>query len=69
MRFNRYNLNQQRVRTWFAIFPVSIDGEIRWLERVYVLQEWYAPRNRWGWYNQKFVEKGYKSRLMKLGDT
>jgi hypothetical protein len=57
MKFRYYRLNQQRTKTWFAIFPITIKGETRWLEKVTVLQEWYAPDKQWGWYNIKFIDK------------
>ena len=33
-------VDDRRVKTWFAFFPVDIDGERRWLEIVTVMQEW-----------------------------
>ena len=54
MKFGGHKLNEQRTRSWFAFLPVTINGETRWLERVYVVQEWYAPKGNWNWYNIKF---------------
>lgn len=42
MRFGRKEkLNTSTVKTWFAWFPVTIDGETRWLEKVSVTGYYY----------------------------
>lgn len=57
MRFGNHVLNEQRTVTKFAWFPITIDGETRWLERVTYIEEWYAPDHCWGWYKVKFVDE------------
>lgn len=37
---NQPKANSFRVRSWFAIFPVKIGQEIRWLETVSVRQRY-----------------------------
>lgn len=55
MRSGNHKLNEQRIIKKFAIFPIAINGEIRWLEYVEYMEEWYAPGGVWGWYKQKFL--------------
>ena len=57
MKFYNHSLNEQRVRKYFAIFPIRIENEIRWFETIEYVQEWYAPNHCWGWYNIKFIDK------------
>jgi hypothetical protein len=54
-----------RDKTFFAWFPVCIDGEMRWLETVTVKQVYtevysigcaYNKEYVWGWTNCNFVE-------------
>ena len=54
MRFRKYSLNQQRTRKKFAFFPITINGEIRWLEMVEYTEEWYKPDGYWCWVKIKF---------------
>lgn len=47
-----------RIKTWFALLPVSIYDETRWLERVSVRQvysESYSESYFSGWRNREFV--------------
>lgn len=55
MRFGNNKLNRIRIREHFAFFPITIEGETRWLEKVKYKQEWYAPDGAWGWYNVEFI--------------
>lgn len=56
------NFGELRMRRWFAMLPVKIGRETRWMEYVTVLQE-YGKKNDWTtcWHNRKFVEPGNKS--------
>lgn len=38
MRWRAPEIDDERVRSWFAFFPVFIGSERRWLERVVVRQ-------------------------------
>ena len=47
---------QQRVVTKFALFPVMTeDGEIRWLEKVSIMQTYLIDPSR-HWINNYFVD-------------
>lgn len=56
----------QRVKTFFAILPVMIDNELRWLRRVKVMQEYQTyffnfAGSSWEaeyeWVNIKFIDE------------
>lgn len=58
MKFKSWDkvVGQKRISTWFAILPVWIDYEVRWLEQVEVMWECRMvpdffppchPRPRW----------------------
>lgn len=59
MRYYSPKPDDVRIKTWFAILPVTIDNETRWLERVYVeqkyLYDWTTGCRRWC--NLTFLEK------------
>lgn len=60
MRFYKPKLETKRIHKWFALFPVTIDNETRWLERVEVEQIYIKTTTPSGepgrnWYNLKFV--------------
>jgi hypothetical protein len=59
MRFQRPKPGQIRVAKWFAIFPITLHYECRWLEWVYVQQKyverWICGNARW--YDLQFVTK------------
>jgi hypothetical protein len=66
MRFVDTELGTERVKTWFALFPVSIGRETRWLEKVTVKQEYKKitsfdidgdPQSDEDWYNVKFIDE------------
>jgi hypothetical protein len=45
------------VRSWFAIFPVTIGTERRWLEKVNVEgYYWVGASGATWWVNERFVE-------------
>ena len=48
MKFYKPDHGQRMKRTWFALFPVTVNGETRWLEKVTV--EYYYDgviKNEW----------------------
>ena len=53
----RYRKRLKRVVKRFAIFPIKICGEYRWLETVYIVQRYneYSPLQKW--YNREFTTK------------
>lgn len=52
MRWNTIEMGAERTREWFALFPVWINYETRWLERVRVLERWHGV-----WISVKFIDK------------
>lgn len=49
----------RRTTSWFALWPVTIGTETRWLERVSVLEEYRVPCLACGdpfWAKRRFVE-------------
>lgn len=52
---NKYEIRQINKFAWL---PVKIKGEIRWLKKVSILQEYYRPAysRNYGWHNFKFVD-------------
>jgi hypothetical protein len=49
-----------RIKTWFALWPVTLNNEVRWLERVKVLQkfdEYITGHGGFvsGWENIRFL--------------
>lgn len=63
MRFIPPKLNEQRTRSHFAWLPITIKGEIRWLERVTYIEEWYATEIGYfgdplsfAWHKIKFID-------------
>ena len=53
--------NEKRERKWFAILPVKIEREVRWLETVHVKQVYQIEFGDDGylkakyWYNSHFL--------------
>lgn len=63
MRFklkSKPNKHDMRVVQRFAWFPIMIDREIRWLEKISILQEYYAPHGDGYvfWHNVEFYDNG-----------
>lgn len=70
MTFGNNTLNEQRVRRYFAIWPIRIKNQIKWLETVEYVQEWYAPNHEWGWHNIEFINEAnqkYYSEFKRYG--
>ena len=40
----------------FALLPVTIDHETRWLELVHIEQTYRPDIKLFGWYNERFVD-------------
>lgn len=65
MRFSN-GLGEQRVRKYFALFPVSINGETIWLETVEFIQEWCKNfESSHHWHNVGFINKYNKNKYSK----
>ena len=44
------------VRKYFAYFPINLDGDVRWLEKVKVKGfYWLGGNGVWYWEPEKFV--------------
>lgn len=57
----RWKKKYSRIVKKFALFPVKIDDEYRWLETVYVEQGWH---HWYGWRDNKFInEEEYTKRV------
>ena len=59
MRFDTKKQNEVViVRKWFAFFPITINGETRWLEFVKVRGYYWLNSftNNWRWESQLFVD-------------
>jgi hypothetical protein len=59
MRFNSKKKNSVIIeRKWFAILPIQVNGETRWLEVVKVKGYYWhgAPSNTWYWHSLDFVD-------------
>jgi hypothetical protein len=52
----------ERTITKFALFPITIDGITKWLEKVTIRQQYQASGaadiSFIGWVNVKFIDKG-----------
>ena len=66
IKFVEPELGTERVKTWFALFPITIQRETRWFERVTVKQEYKEivsfdinglPEPHEDWYNVKFIDE------------
>ena len=60
MRFIQPKLDQKRNHKWFAIIPIKLGRETRWLEVVEVQQRYkllHSPSGEpeCGWYNEEFT--------------
>jgi hypothetical protein len=66
MKFTtNYQVKGERVREFFALFPVKLNNEIKWMEVVSVREEFrYAFLDGSGWYKVAFEDENPK-----LGDT
>lgn len=54
MRWTRPRPRETRIKSWFALLPVQIDYDIRWLETVKVEQMYSSYDGVWK--NQSFVD-------------
>lgn len=53
----RYRHRRSRIIRRFAIFPIVICGEYRWLETVYIVQRYDHNAAIFRWYNSSFTYK------------
>lgn len=53
----RYHHRFTRIIRRFAIFPIIICGEYRWLETVYIIQRYNHNNIFLPWYNDSFTTK------------
>lgn len=53
MRKHNPLTGQTRIRSWFAILPVTAGNETRWLEKVTLEQSYNTQQP--GWCNDRFV--------------
>lgn len=51
----KYKEGDTRTRTWFALIPVTIKEETRWLERVTVIQTLVSCGYDYEWVDSQFV--------------
>jgi len=69
MRFKRktYKNGEERIKTFFAWFPVNADGETRWLETVTLKQECVHDTLEGGCFfeNLEFLESHKKHKKKK----
>ena len=54
MRLYAPYYGQKKTKSWFALFPITINGETRWLERVTV-QFFYSPLRK-DWVPEYFID-------------
>ena len=40
MRWREPSFGETKIKSWFALFPVTLRGETRWLEKVTVLYQY-----------------------------
>ncbi len=74
MRWKKHELENGTRRTIvkFAFLPIEIGGEVRWLERVAIDQEWVSVGCNAGTYvgwqnlsfNDKWLDEWYKAKEM-----
>lgn len=62
MRFKRNEMNDRRIKTKFALFPVTAEAsnaycrkETRWLEKVTIRQTYRPDLCLFGWNNDFFI--------------
>ena len=56
MRWKIPNNGDKRIVKRFALFPIRIDNECRWLEFVYIQQFYDDFYNPYPWRNECFVD-------------
>ena len=61
MKWKHPKDGQKRIIKKFALFPIRLNGETRWLETVYILQKYLDGNSCGYWDNKMFCSKGFKS--------
>jgi len=47
---------ERTIRKWFALFPINIKGDKRWLEIVHVEGYWWEGAvTGWHWKSERFL--------------
>lgn len=60
MKWRTPNEFEQTVETVFLFFPMVVNGEVRWWERVHVLGRWMMCRGGWlRFYPERFVSPDF----------
>lgn len=57
MRFKAKKEGTERIRTFFALFPVQVGDDTRWLEKVTVRERFYCDEDSACWYAEEFMDK------------
>lgn len=62
MRWTIPNNNDTKIKRKFALFPIKINNEVRWLERVTVKYRYgYSTEiGLFGWFPIEFIDKDNK---------
>ena len=57
MRWTKTQYGDVKIKKKFAILPISINNEVRWLEWVTVKYEYYSDMNHLlGWWKTEFID-------------
>lgn len=56
-RFPKYKVGEERIRTKFALIPIGIDNEYRWLETVKIRQRLVEVWDGKLWLNLEFIDE------------
>jgi hypothetical protein len=57
MRYKLDELPKERIKTVFALLPISLNGETVWLEKARVLQRREIMGNFYLWTDIRFIDK------------
>lgn len=61
MRWKSVRTGDKRIVTRFALFPIKIQGEVRWLELCKIEQDAYdTDFYTYPWHNIRFIDKDGK---------
>jgi hypothetical protein len=50
------NCGDRRIVTKFLLFPIVIDNEFRWLEKVKIEQKYILSPFGYSWINKRFID-------------
>ena len=57
MRFRAKIEGNERVRTFFAFFPVRVGDETRWFEKVTIREKFYCDEDSAWWRAEEFMDR------------